>query len=134
MTSEIHHWSLKTHTFHVSSPRLGYHCLFVNIPLYVIVFGYRLFIDLFIIFFNCSLIDDRSLFRLYFNTNYFTLLLHSVTVRRHDFNLLTLTLLKNDQSMFVINWPLATSSTYSRWYFGIKTRLEFSYFQSNRSG
>ena len=31
----------------VSSPQLGYHCLFVNIPLYVIVFGYRLFIDLF---------------------------------------------------------------------------------------
>ena len=35
----------------VSSPQLGYHCLFVNIPLYAIVFGYDLFIDLFIIIF-----------------------------------------------------------------------------------
>ena len=36
----------------VSSPQLGYHCLFVNIPLYVIVFGYGLFIDLFFCFFK----------------------------------------------------------------------------------
>ena len=46
--------------------------LFVNILLYVIVFGYVCLLNcLYIyIFFNCSLIDDRSLFGLYFNKNY----------------------------------------------------------------
>ena len=53
----------------VSSPQLGYHCMFVNVPLYVIVFVYRLFIDL-VFFLICSLIDDRSLFGIYFNKNY----------------------------------------------------------------
>ena len=51
----------------------GYHCLFVNILLYVIVFGYVCLFNclyIFLIFFNCSLIDDRSLFGLYFNKNY----------------------------------------------------------------
>ena len=37
---------------------LGYHCLFVNISLYVIVFGYRLCIDLFIS--RIALIEDIS--------------------------------------------------------------------------
>ena len=57
----------------VSSPQLGYHCLFVNILLYVLVFGYVCLFNclyIFFIFFNCSLIDDRSLIGLYFNKNY----------------------------------------------------------------
>jgi hypothetical protein len=37
------------------------------------VFGYVCLLNclyIFLIFFNCSLIDDRSLFGLYFNKNY----------------------------------------------------------------
>jgi hypothetical protein len=66
----------------VSSPHLGYHCLFVNILLYVIVFGYVCLLNcLYVFFFNCSLIDDRSLFGLYLNKNYLLTYLHLFDIK-----------------------------------------------------
>ena len=75
----------------VSSPQLGYHCLFVNILLYVIVFGYVCLLNCLYIFFNCSLIDDRSLFGLYFNKNYLLTYLYWIRREKVVLQLFTIT-------------------------------------------
>ena len=67
----------------------------------IIIFGYCLFIDLFIFFFNCSLIDDRSLLSLYFNKKLLTYLLtHSCTNHCHK---ATYTMLSHNNTFLYIN-------------------------------
>jgi hypothetical protein len=104
----------------VSSPQLEYHCLFVNILLYVIVFGYVCLLNCLYICFNCSLIDDRSLFGLYFNKNYL------LTCRFYFFacNIVQYHIIKNLECSLIIrgNWLHLIASQFNQ-YIQLKTSI-----------